>query len=556
MEVLPKNRILEQLPKNISLNFINLYKVEIIDRFCFDGDHWHVFDEILSSSEVDCYLKKKNGNPEVVSAEFYNALFNSKNNQSFYLKLLDYFKEVDNDLYAILSVDEWEKESFHLFGRFLNVMDTLIPHFDLQKVVDYLSKYSFALRREYGRVLERWNSREISEEYAKALIIRTICIMYDSSTYHLMYAILKCSDEARQAIEKLFPEFEMFYIRNIFEDRDGIFHVVDQYDNLKDAINRITNPDIESPYAVNVLFDYIPEYHIAPLFNRVTKDPPLNLRKYQYELAESAIDGKNTVIFAPAGFGKTLIGIYIMRDHIIRMRKNGKNPKIAFIVPTDSLIDQNKKLVDKYLGNMMTLKEFGGTNSEKLTTDTLLLADIFVTTSTMLNSAVTSNRHLSESNDFVPLKNFTLLIFDGDYTDDQHPFDNLMDIFRNEKYGNRMTPIQRMPQIVSITSLESLKWKHIEGIKEELIDICANMDAETISKVTENFDEFKNVVSDSKNDSRNHVGNGKENIKELLNLMEIIQEFWKMTDQEINSTIQRRIQKINYKRIENAKVKK
>ena len=194
---------------------------------------------------------------------------------------------VDNELYAILSVDEWEKESFHLFGRFLNAVDTLMPHFDLQKVVDYLSKYSFALRREYGRVLQRWKSGEIcelcfmeqcvqslffsAEEYAKALITRTICIMYDSSTYHLMYAILKCSDEARQAVEKLFPEFEMFYIRNIFEDRDGIFHVVDPYDNVKDAINRIMDSDIESPYAVNVLFDYIPEYHITPLFNRVTK---------------------------------------------------------------------------------------------------------------------------------------------------------------------------------------------------------------------------------------------------------------------------------------------
>ena len=110
----------------------------------------------------------------------------------------------------------------------------------------------------------------------------------------------------------------------------------------------------------------------------------MNLRKYQYELAEPAIDGKNTVIFAPASFEKTLIGIYIMRDHIIKMRKNGKNPKIAFIVPTDPLVDQNKQLVDKYLGSMMNSKGFGGTNSEQFTTDTLLLADIFVTTSTML----------------------------------------------------------------------------------------------------------------------------------------------------------------------------
>ena len=93
MEVSPKNKILEQLPRKISLNFINLYKVEITDRFCLDESHWHVFDGLLSPSEVELYLKKKGENPEVASAEIYDALFNSKNNGSFYLKLLDYFKE-------------------------------------------------------------------------------------------------------------------------------------------------------------------------------------------------------------------------------------------------------------------------------------------------------------------------------------------------------------------------------------------------------------------------------------------------------------------------------
>ena len=40
------------------------------------------------------------------------------------------------------------------------------------------------------------------------------------------------------------------------------------------------------------------------------------------------------------------------------------------------------------------------------------------------SSAATPNGHPSEGNDFVPLKNFTLLILDGDYTDNQHPFDS------------------------------------------------------------------------------------------------------------------------------------
>lgn len=68
---------------------------------------------------------------------------------------------VDQELYAIFSIDDWEKESFSLFAKFLNVMDKLMPHFDLAKVVDYLGKYSFVLKREYGRVFDRWKVGEI-----------------------------------------------------------------------------------------------------------------------------------------------------------------------------------------------------------------------------------------------------------------------------------------------------------------------------------------------------------------------------------------------------------
>ncbi|KAE9551882.1 hypothetical protein FO519_004904 [Halicephalobus sp. NKZ332] len=413
MEVSSSERkILEKLPKKIRLNFVDLYKTEIIDRFSLDQDHWHFFDGILDFSEIESYIEKKKENPETAAAKFYDALFNSTRNEVLYSKLLDYFKEVDNELYSIFSVDEWGRESSHLFVKFLNSMDTLIPHLDLQKVVDYLSKYSFALRREYNPVLERWKSGEISEYYARSLITRTICIMNDSSTYHLMYAILKCSDEARQAVENIFPEFEMFYIRNIFEDRDGIFHVVDQFDNLKDAINRIMDPDIESPYAVNVLFDYIPRYHIAPLFNRVTKSC-------------------NTA------------------------------------------------------------------NSEE---------------------------HSPEDNDFIPLKNFTLIILDeANHTGKSHPFNELMDIFRHEKYGEENTQVQKLPQVVSMTaSLGTSKTEDIEGIKKHIIDICANMDSEVISRTVKNLDELREFTSETEEEIIS-VPKNEEELKTFRNhLMDLV----------------------------------
>ena len=59
------------------------------------------------------------------------------------------------------------------------------------------------------------------EDYAKSLICRTFPIMIEGSTYHLMYAIYLCSVDACLVIDNLFPNFEIFYLKNIFEDRGG-----------------------------------------------------------------------------------------------------------------------------------------------------------------------------------------------------------------------------------------------------------------------------------------------------------------------------------------------
>ena len=49
----------------------------------------------------------------------------------------------------------------------------------------------------------------------------------------------------------------------------------------------------------------------------------LKLRNYQYELAENAIHGDNTIICAETGSGKTWVALHIVKKHL-EQNPNGK----------------------------------------------------------------------------------------------------------------------------------------------------------------------------------------------------------------------------------------
>lgn len=55
------------------------------------------------------------------------------------------------------------------------------------------------------------------------------------------------------------------------------------------------------------------------------------LRSYQLELAENALAGKNTIICAPTGSGKTWVALHIIEEHL-RQNKNGKFSNAIYFI--------------------------------------------------------------------------------------------------------------------------------------------------------------------------------------------------------------------------------
>lgn len=53
-----------------------------------------------------------------------------------------------------------------------------------------------------------------------------------------------------------------------------------------------------------------------------------DLRPYQNELVTAARSGKNTIVCAPTGSGKTVVAVDIILDHLQKMAEAGKTARV------------------------------------------------------------------------------------------------------------------------------------------------------------------------------------------------------------------------------------
>uniref|UniRef100_A0A914CMZ3 RNA helicase n=1 Tax=Acrobeloides nanus TaxID=290746 RepID=A0A914CMZ3_9BILA len=204
-------------------------------------------------------------------------------------------------------------------------------------------------------------------------------------------------------------------------------------------------------------------------------DPALyELRPYQNELVSNALSGKNTIICAPTGSGKTVVAVDIIMKHLKSYREERKVARVVMFVPTVPLVNQQTIRLVEYMRGTYWIDGLSGAEVVPTRCGVVLAADVVVMTPqifiNMMNSVVKGER--------LYISDFTMFIFDEcHHCDEAHPYKILMDSVHDFK-GPK-------PQIIGLTASLGIgaNPRSQAACADHLIKMCANLNAECISTV-------------------------------------------------------------------------
>ncbi|NXP48462.1 DDX58 helicase, partial [Heliornis fulica] len=211
---------------------------------------------------------------------------------------------------------------------------------------------------------------------------------------------------------------------------------------------------------------------------------PMKARTYQTELAQPAINGKNTLICAPTGSGKTFVALMICEHHFQNMPA-GQKAKVVFLATKVPVYQQQQAVFQQHFQRSgynvqgISGETVGNVSVEKV----IEHSDIVVLTPQILVNSI-------EEGILSTLSIFTLMIFDECHnTTGNHPYNVLMTRYLEQKFDSPAIPL---PQIVGLTASVGVgNAKTINETIEHICTICSYLDIQVISTVRENIEELQ-----------------------------------------------------------------
>uniref|UniRef100_A0A8D2D7X1 Antiviral innate immune response receptor RIG-I n=1 Tax=Sciurus vulgaris TaxID=55149 RepID=A0A8D2D7X1_SCIVU len=214
---------------------------------------------------------------------------------------------------------------------------------------------------------------------------------------------------------------------------------------------------------------------------------PLKPRNYQLELALPAKEGKNTIICAPTGCGKTLVSLLICEHHLNNFPQ-GRKGKVAFFANHVPVYEQQKSVFLRHFERLgYSVAGISGATAENVPVEqTIENNDIIVLTPQILVNNL--------KNGTIPsLSVFTLMIFDECHnTSKHHPYNMIMFNYLDQKLGGSSDPL---PQVVGLTASVGVgDAKTTNEAMSYICKLCAALDATVIATVRDNLEELEQVV--------------------------------------------------------------
>jgi ATP-dependent RNA helicase DDX58 len=240
---------------------------------------------------------------------------------------------------------------------------------------------------------------------------------------------------------------------------------------------------------------------------------PLVLRNYQEELTHEALQGKNCLIIAPTGTGKTHVALSIAKQHL-ETDSFEEDRKVIFFVPTVALVTQQLRQFLRYMDPSLRCQGLSGEEVSNLSlTDIVAANDVLVMTPQIILNAL-------EKKTIESLSVFSLLIFDECHKMmKNHPYNGIMSRYYVHEMLRGKDAAYRLPQVVGLTASPGVgKANSTEQAADHILQLCANMAASEICTVRNknNLEELLKHVNNPNDDTEKVRGRVSDPFKEKI----------------------------------------